>query len=159
MHPGWPSIPPRRFILKPWIPVRRGAGLYGSEGVRKTTLMKMLCTSTALNPLKFPNTDWLGLPARQCRWVLLFCEDNFEEMLARQDAINRVRTKVGFLVHPPSAPMVGRDGAVNKAENGKVQYKPRITWTSKGVDRRSSEAAINLLKVSHPELFDGRLVP
>jgi hypothetical protein len=82
-------VPVRRFIVTPWIPMRRATVLYGAGGVGKTTLMQMLCTSTALDPLKFPNVNWLGMSVRRCRSVLLFCEDDLDEMHARQEEINR----------------------------------------------------------------------
>jgi RecA-family ATPase len=79
----------RRFIVTPWIPMRRATGLYGVGGAGKTTLMQMLCTSAALDPVKFPNANWLGLPVQRYRSVLLFCEDDLDEMHARQEEINR----------------------------------------------------------------------
>jgi hypothetical protein len=58
-------VPARRFVVTPWIPMGRATGLYGAGGVGKTTLMQMLCTATALNPAKFPNANWLGLPGAE----------------------------------------------------------------------------------------------
>jgi RecA-family ATPase len=84
------STPSRRFVVPSWIPMRRATGLYGAGGIGKTTLMQMLCTSAALDPAKFPNVNWLGLPVQQCRSILLFCEDDPDEMHARQAEINRV---------------------------------------------------------------------
>jgi RecA-family ATPase len=83
-------VPARRFIVTPWFPIRRATGLYGTGGAGKTTLMQMLCTSTALDPAKFPHANWLGLRVRHCRSVLLFCEDDLDEMHARQQDINRI---------------------------------------------------------------------
>jgi hypothetical protein len=83
-------VPERRFVVTPWIPMRRAAGLYGAGGIGKTTLMQMLCTSAALDPAKFPNVNWLGLPVLHCRSILLFCEDDRDEMHARQAEINLV---------------------------------------------------------------------
>jgi RecA-family ATPase len=82
--------PARRFIVSSWIPMRRATGLYGIGGVGKTTLMQMLCTATALDPEKFPHANWLGMPVKHCRSVLLFCEDDLDEMHARQEDINRI---------------------------------------------------------------------
>jgi RecA-family ATPase len=45
--------------------------------------MQLLCTAAAIGKL------WLGLPVRQCKSVLLYCEDDLKEMHERQDAINR----------------------------------------------------------------------
>jgi hypothetical protein len=81
-------IPSRRFVVPHWIPTRRATGLYGAGGIGKTTLMQMLCTSAALDPAKFRDINWLGLPVRQCRSILLFCEDDADEMQrARQRSI------------------------------------------------------------------------
>jgi hypothetical protein len=63
---GGLPVPPRRFIVTPWIPMRRATGLYGIGGIGKTTLMQMLCTSAALDPVKFPKANWLGLPVLRC---------------------------------------------------------------------------------------------
>jgi len=65
-------VPVREFIVTPWVPKRRTTGLYGIGGAGKSTLMQMLCTSCALDPIKFPHANWLGLPVRHCRSVLLF---------------------------------------------------------------------------------------
>jgi RecA-family ATPase len=83
------QIPTRRFVVPHWIPIQRATGFYGPGGIGKTTLMQMLCTSAALDPAKFPKVNWLGLPVQRCRSILLFCEDDVDEMHARQEEINR----------------------------------------------------------------------
>jgi RecA-family ATPase len=112
-------VPVRRFIVTPWIPIRRATGLYGAGGIGKTTLLQMLCTSTALDPAKFPNANWLGLPVLHCRSVLLFCEDDREEMHARQAEINRVYdctfADLGDMLW---VPRLGEDTTLIAFENG-----------------------------------------
>jgi RecA-family ATPase len=114
-------VPERRFIVTPWIPMRRATGLYGSGGIGKTTLMQMLCTSAALDPAKFSNANWLGLPVLHCRSVLLFCEDDLDEMHARQEEINRAYgcsfDDLGDMLW---LPRLGEDNTLIAFENGKA---------------------------------------
>jgi RecA-family ATPase len=114
-------VPPRRFVVSPWIPTRRATGLYGVGAIGKTTLVQQLCTSTALNPVKFPNAHWLGLPVKHCRSVLLFCEDDLEEMHARQSEINRVYgctfDDLGAMLW---LPRLGEDSTLMTFENGRA---------------------------------------
>jgi RecA-family ATPase len=76
-------VPDREWIVAPWIPIRRATGLYGAPGAGKTSIIQMLCTAGAIKQ------PWLGLPVRPCRSVLLYCEDDEDEMHFRQEAINR----------------------------------------------------------------------
>jgi RecA-family ATPase len=76
-------VPQRGFIVPRWIPLGRVTGLYGEPGAGKSLLMQMLCTAPALG------LPWLGLPIRRWKSVLFYCEDDKDEMHARQDAINR----------------------------------------------------------------------
>jgi hypothetical protein len=112
-------VPKRRFIVPPWIPMRRATGLYGDGGIGKTTLVQMLCTSAALDPAKFPNANWLELPVLHCRSVLLFCEDDLEEMHARQAEINRAYgctfDDLGDMLW---LPRLGDDSTLMTFENG-----------------------------------------
>jgi RecA-family ATPase len=64
--------------------MRRATGLYAAPGTGKSLLMQMLCTSTALG------APFLGLPVRRCRSMLIYCEDDEDEMHCRQEAINRL---------------------------------------------------------------------
>jgi hypothetical protein len=114
-------VPMRRFVVTPWIPLRRATGLYGAGGIGKTTLMQMLCTSTALDPVKFPNSNWLGLPVQRCRSVLLFCEDDLDEMHARQEEINRsYDCTFGDLGDMLWLPRLGTDTTVMTFEKGRA---------------------------------------
>jgi RecA-family ATPase len=118
-------VPVRRFIVTPWIPMRRATGLYGTGGIGKTTLMQMLCTSTALDPAKFPSANWLGLPVLHCRSVLLFCEDDLDEMHARQAEINRVYgctfDDLGDMLW---VPRLGEDTTLIAFEDGSARRTP-----------------------------------
>jgi RecA-family ATPase len=76
-------IPQREWIVPQWIPMHRATGIYAPPGTGKTLSMQLLCTAAAIGKL------WLGLPVRQCKSVLLYCEDDLKEMHERQDAINR----------------------------------------------------------------------
>jgi RecA-family ATPase len=76
------SAPPRQFLVRDWVPMVRVTGLYGSGGEGKTTIVQQLATALAIG------TAWLGLPVRQCNSLLLFCEDDLDEMHRRQEAIN-----------------------------------------------------------------------
>jgi hypothetical protein len=55
---------------------------------------------------------------------------------------------------PPSKPMVGRDGAVMKDDNGKVRYVPIIDFKSKEMRNRWSAAVIEAMRAAHPEAFE-----
>jgi RecA-family ATPase len=118
-------VPVREFIVTPWIPKRRATGLYGSGGAGKSTLMQMLCTSCALDPIKFPHANWLELRVSHCRSVLLFAEDDVEEMHARQDEINRA---LGCTYNDLGAmlwlPRLGTDVTLMKFEGGQAVRTP-----------------------------------
>ena len=118
-------VPVREFIVTPWIPRRRATGLYGIGGAGKSTLMQMLCTSCALDPIKFPHANWLGLPVRHCRSVLLFAEDDVDEMHARQNEINRAfgctYDDLGAMLW---LPRLGTDVTLMKFESGQAVRTP-----------------------------------
>jgi RecA-family ATPase len=118
-------VPVREFIVTPWIPKRRATGLYGIGGAGKSTLMQMLCTSCALDPIKFPHANWLGLPVRHCRSVLLFAEDDVDEMHARQDEINRafgcIYDDLGAMLW---LPRLGTDVTLMNFEGGRAVRTP-----------------------------------
>lgn len=76
------SVPERQWHVRNWIPMRRVTGLYGEGGEGKTLLMQMLATATVIE------ARWLDLTVRRARSLLLYCEDDLEEMHIRQEAIN-----------------------------------------------------------------------
>jgi hypothetical protein len=104
------AVPQREWMVPDWIPLRRATGLYGAPGAGKTTLMQMLVTAAALDPVKFPNATWLGLPVRKCRSVLFFCEDEEDEMHYRQEKINSLYgCSYADLGDMRALPLLGRD--------------------------------------------------
>lgn len=72
----------RQWLVPDWIPIGRATSLYGAGGEGKTLLAQMLATACAIGQ------SWLGLPVRQCNSLLLFCEDDIDEMHRRQADIN-----------------------------------------------------------------------
>jgi len=74
--------PPRQWLINDWVPMLRVTALYGAGGEGKTLLGQMLATSAAIA------APWLGLPVQRCKSLLLFCEDDQEEMHRRQADIN-----------------------------------------------------------------------
>ncbi len=54
---------------------------------------------------------------------------------------------------PPTKPMIGRDGTAMKDRNGKPRFQPIIEFTSKEIRDRFSNAVIEALRTSHPEVF------
>jgi RecA-family ATPase len=107
-------VPQHEWIVRDWIPTRRATGIYAPPGTGKTLLMQMLCTAAAIKQL------WLGLPVRQCKSVLLYCEDDLEEMDERQDAINRFYDvtfdDLGLMRW---LPRLGKDNAMMTFERGR----------------------------------------
>lgn len=76
-------VPVRQWLVPDWVPMRRVTSIYGAGGEGKTSLAQQLATACAIENGKF-----LGLPVRQCNSLLLFCEDDQDEMHIRQAAIN-----------------------------------------------------------------------
>jgi RecA-family ATPase len=76
-------VPPRQWLVPEWVPMARATGLYGSGGEGKTRLAQQLATAGAIG------AHWLGLSARRCNSLLVYCEDDFDEMHRRQEEINQ----------------------------------------------------------------------
>jgi RecA-family ATPase len=76
-------VPARQWLVPNWAPMARVTGLYGTGGEGKTCLAQQLATASAIG------AQWLGLPVRQCNSLLVYCEDDLDEMFRRQDEINR----------------------------------------------------------------------
>jgi RecA-family ATPase len=74
--------PPRRWIVRDWIPYGAVTGLYGEGGLGKSLLVQQLQTGTALG------TTWLGLPVDQSVSLGVYCEDDVDELRRRQRDIN-----------------------------------------------------------------------
>ncbi len=81
MLAGLPA-PPRQWLVPDWVPMARATGLYGSGGEGKTRLAQQLATACAIG------AQWLGLPVRHCNSLLVYCEDDCDEMHRRQEEIN-----------------------------------------------------------------------
>lgn len=80
---SWTSpAPPRRWIVRDWIPQGHVTALYGDGGVGKSLLAQQLLSSAALG------LPWLGLDTARVRALGVFCEDEAEELQRRQEAIN-----------------------------------------------------------------------
>jgi len=75
-------VPDRPWLVPDWIPMRRATALYGAGGEGKTLLAQQLATACAIG------RPWLDLYTRRARSVLLFCEDDEDEMHRRQEDIN-----------------------------------------------------------------------
>ena len=52
---------------------------------------------------------------------------------------------------PASKPQVDKDGMALKDGDGKVKYSPIISFTSREIQTRWSDAVINALRISHPD--------
>jgi RecA-family ATPase len=76
-------VPERQWLVPDWVPMERVTALYGSGGEGKTVLAQTLATACAIG------AQWLGLSVRRCNSLLLYCEDDVDEMHRRQNDINR----------------------------------------------------------------------
>lgn len=113
------AVPQRRWIVPGWVPRGRASGLFGVGGAGKTTLAQMLCTAGAIGD------DWLGLPVTHCRSVLLFGEDDLEEMHIRQEHINRhYNCSYTDISDCLWLPRLGEDNCLMRFENGRVIRTP-----------------------------------
>jgi hypothetical protein len=52
---------------------------------------------------------------------------------------------------PASKPMLGRDGTQMRGRDGKALWSPIVSFTTKDVRDRFSEAVITALRESHPD--------
>lgn len=110
-------IPPRQWLVPDWIPMARATSLYGGGGEGKTLLAQMLATACAVGG------HWLGLPARQCNSLLLYAEDDLDEMQRRQADINAA---YGCSFSDLSAmrwlPRLGEDNALMALDGGRLRH-------------------------------------
>lgn len=74
-------VPTREWLVEDWLPVRCVTANYGDGGTGKTLLAQQLMTSCATGAY------WCGREVMQCRSIGFFCEDDEEELHARQAAI------------------------------------------------------------------------
>jgi RecA-family ATPase len=143
---GFP-VPDREWIVAPWIPLRRATGIYGAPGAGKTLLMQMLCTAAAIGK------PWLGLHVRRCKSVLLYCEDDEDEMHYRQEAINHLYgCTYADLGKMRWLPRLGDDNTLMSFENGRgirTQLFQQVLTEVKG------HGALILVVDTLPDVFAG----
>jgi RecA-family ATPase len=107
-------VPPRQWLVPDWIPMARATGLYGAGGEGKTLIAQMLATAGAIR------AQWLGLPVRQCNSLLVFCEDDQDEMHRRQEQINaHYRCSFADLGAMRWLPRLGADNALMAFDTGR----------------------------------------
>lgn len=74
-------IPPRRWVVRDWIPYGVVTGLYGNGGIGKSLLAQQLQSACACGG------EWAGQIAEPVKSIGFFCEDDEEELLRRQESI------------------------------------------------------------------------
>lgn len=100
-------VPRRRWIVEQWIPHGSVTLLTGDGGVGKSLLAQMLITSCALD------RQWLGLPTIACKAIGVFCEDEPDELIRRQAAINEAfDVEMGDLERMKMISRVGYDNVL-----------------------------------------------
>jgi len=50
----------------------------------------------------------------------------------------------------PSKPMIDRDGAAMRNDQGKIRYVPILEWDNKGTGDRFSDSVVSALEAAHP---------
>jgi RecA-family ATPase len=111
-------VPEREWAVEKWIPKRRITSLYGDGATGKSTLVQQLGTCVAVR------RGWLGLPTIEGRVLVVFCEDDEDELHRRQESINRhygieyadLRGKLRFIER------VGRDNLLMAFATGDVGH-------------------------------------
>jgi hypothetical protein len=112
-------IPPRQWLVPDWIPMSRATSLYGAGGEGKTLLAQMLATDCAIGG------KWLGLSVRQCNSLLLFAEDDLDEMHRRQEDINAYYgCSFAELGAMRWLPRLGEDNALMTFDGGRARHTP-----------------------------------
>lgn len=133
MFAGEP-VPERQWLVADWIPMARVTAIYGAGGEGKTLLAQMLATACAIG------APWLDLPARRCHSLLLFCEDDADEMRRRQAAINEhFGCDFNALGAIRWLPRLGEDNALMRWSDGRSMPTPlldRIIATAKAHDAK-----------------------
>jgi hypothetical protein len=112
-------VPERRWLVPDWIPMARATSLLRGGGEGKTLLAQMLATCCAIGAL------WLGLRVRRCNSVLMYCEDDIDEMHRRQEDINnhygRTFADLGAMRW---LPRLGADNALMTFDSGRAHRTP-----------------------------------
>lgn len=55
---------------------------------------------------------------------------------------------------PPSKPMIDRNGRVLRDDGGKIRYSPIITFPSRDLRNRWSDAVVEAVRAAHPKALD-----
>jgi hypothetical protein len=76
------AIPERQWIVDGWVPKGHVTSLYGDGGAGKSLLARQLMTPCAIG------RSWLGLRTTPCRAFGMFAEDDEDELVRRQAAVN-----------------------------------------------------------------------
>jgi RecA-family ATPase len=130
-------IPERQWLAQDWVPMRRVTGLYGLGGEGKTMLAQMLATACAIGG------RWLGLPTRRCKSLLLFCEDDAEEMQRRQEAINHhYECDFADLGAIRWLPRLGHDNVLMTFEAGRGRLTPLFDDLCRGAADHGAELIV-----------------
>jgi RecA-family ATPase len=110
-------IPPRHWLVPDWIPMARATSLYGGGGEGKTLIAQMLATACAIGG------KWLSMSVRKHNSVLLFCEDDLDEMHRRQADINAFyECSFADLGAMRWLPRLGADNSLMVFENGRARH-------------------------------------
>ena len=76
------TAPARVWLVEGWIPAAEVTSFYAPGGSGKSLLAQQLSTCRAIG------ADWLGLPTKQGRTLVLACEDKLDEIWRRQEDVN-----------------------------------------------------------------------
>ncbi len=93
--------------------------------------------------------DWRPMPRNS---LLGFAKVEFPYGLVIND-VTILKGERGPWASPPSKPMVSRDGAVLKGDDGKLRYVAMIEFASKEIRTRWSSSVIEAMRAAHPDVF------
>ena len=54
---------------------------------------------------------------------------------------------------PPSKQVIGRDGMVQRTQDGKTKYEPTVSFVHRATQERWSNAVIAALRLAHPDVL------
>jgi hypothetical protein len=75
-------------------------------------------------------------------------------LIVAEIAIHQAGSKAW--AQPPGRPMIDRDGAVMRDEDGQVRYAPIVGFMNHGTRARWSRQVIAAIREAHPEAFAER---
>lgn len=76
-------VPPRMWLVEPWLPMQRATLLTGDGGSGKSLIAQQMATCVALG------LPFMGVPTRRANALYITCEDDKGEMHRRQAAISQ----------------------------------------------------------------------